>query len=238
MKNSKYNIEDTPEPKTMKRLGMLSEWQSIFTVGKLALNYKGLIKKKQGNKQRIILLPGFMTTESSMFPVKHFLKQIGYAPEYWGLGLNRGNVEESRDAMIKKILEEGSDDKIDLVGWSLGGVVAREIARSIPEKVNSIFLFGSPIKGPKFTVGAEIYGENETQRITNLLEELEESKPIQTPTSIIFSKKDSIVSWPSCIDSTNAHVRHYEVSSTHFSMGIDPQIWSLLASHLEEHIEE
>ncbi len=237
MEIPKYNIENTPAPKKMKRFGMLKEWQSIFQIGKLCLNYNSLVKKKQGNKQRIILFPGFMSAESSMYPVKHFLNRIGYAPEYWGLGINKGKVEKYRDAMIEKLLQEDQSEKLDLVGWSLGGVIAREIARSIPEKVNSIFLFGSPIKGPEYTVGAEIYGEKETQRISALLEKLESSKPIDVPTTILFSKKDNIVSWPSCIDSSNEQVRHYEVTSTHLSMGIDPQVWGLLASHLEEYLE-
>ena len=112
-----------------------------------------------------------------------------------------------------------------MVGWSLGGVIAREIARSIPEKVNSVFIFGSPIKGPKYTVGAEIYDEKEVQRITDLLEELEHSKPIEVPTSILFSKKDNIVSWPSCIDSVSTNVKHYEVTSTHLSATIIPHFF-------------
>ncbi len=238
MKISEYNIENTPEPKKMKRLGIIREWKSIFQVGRLCLNYNSLVKEKQGRGQRIILFPGYMSTESSMFPVKHFLKRVGYAPEYWGLGFNRGKVEEYRDAMIEKLLSEDDDGKVDLVGWSLGGVVAREVARIIPEKINSLFIFGSPIKGPKYTVGSEVYGEEETQRITNLLEELEDSKPIDIPTSILFSKKDNIVSWPSCIDSSNDNVRHYEVSSTHLSMGIDPQVWNLLALHLKEFLKD
>lgn len=231
-----YIPSDTPAPKPMKRLGMISEWKGVFQVGRLCMNYRGLVKEKQGNGERIILFPGFLSTESSMYPVKHFLQRIGYAPEYWGLGINKGNVEAYRDALIEQLLSEESTEKIDLVGWSLGGVVAREVARVLPERINSIFLFGSPIKGPRFTVGSDYYGEEETDRITHLLEEFEVSNPVSVPTTIVFTKKDNIVSWPSCIDTSSEEVKHYEVSSTHLSLGIDPQVWQLLSEHLKEYI--
>lgn len=233
MKIVEYTIENTPAPQSMKRFGILSEWKAIFQIGRLCLNYKRLVKQQQGKKQRIILFPGFRSTEASIYPIKHFLTRIGYAPEYWGLGLNSGDVEECRDSMIEKLMKENKAGKVDLVGWSLGGVIAREVARSIPEKINSLFIFGAPIKGPKYTVGAEIYDAAETQRITTLLEALENSKPIKVPTSILFSKNDKLVSWPSCIDSVSNNVRHYEIFSTHLSMAIDPQVWHLLALHLK-----
>ncbi|MEM9930492.1 MAG: hypothetical protein AAF840_11780, partial [Bacteroidota bacterium] len=112
------------------------------------------------------------------------------------------------------------------------------VARVLPEKINSVFIFGSPIKGPKYTVGAKVYGESETQRITHLLEELDDNQPVQVPLSIVFSKNDTVVSWPSCLDLSSPKVKHYEVKSTHISMVIDPDIWQLLALHLEQHLVE
>ena len=183
MKSFAYNIENIPAPQSMQRLGIISEWKALFQIGRLLLHYKRLVKQKQGNKQRIILFPGFRSSESSIYPIKHFLTRIGYAPEYWGLGLNNGDVEAGRDLMIQKLTTGKQEEKVDLVGWSLGGVIAREVARSIPKKINSLFIFGSPIKGPKYTVGAEIYDAVETQRITTLLETLEASKPCLLYTS-------------------------------------------------------
>ncbi len=220
----------------MKRVGLMKEWKSIFQVGRMCLNYTSLVKTKQGAGQRIILFPGFMSSESSMLPIKHYLRRIGYQPEYWGLGINTGDVEKYRDLVLSKLKQEATKEQLTLVGWSLGGVIAREVARAMPQRVNSVFTFGSPIKGPEYTVGYEVYGEKETNRIAALLEELDKTTPIITPMTIVFSKKDNVVSWPSCLDISSQNAKHYEVSSTHLSMVIDPQIWELLALHLKENL--
>ncbi len=236
MSAKEFDVKGTPRPPKLKRFGVINEWQTILHAGRLCVRYGGLVKKKQGNQERIILFPGFKMGESTMFPLKHYLQKIGYAPEHWGQGTNKGEVEKYRDAMIERLQQDDSGDQVVLVGWSLGGVIAREIARKIPERVNSIFIFGSPIKGPKYTIAAGAFNPEETKRITELLEQQELNSPIQVPSTIVFTKKDSIVSWPSCIDQTSTKARHFEVKSTHLSLGIDPQVWQLLSSHLQEHL--
>lgn len=234
---AEYDITDSPAPSKLQPLGLINEWQSIFQVGRIALNYPSLVRKNSGMGQRIILLPGFLANASAMYPMKHFLNQIGYEAEDWGLGINLGNVEKYRNRMLQKLENEDSTEEVTLVGWSLGGVVAREVARMMPDRVSSVFTLGSPLKGPEYTVvGTSIYGEETSQEIKSTLEELDRTDPIQVPMSIVFSKNDNVVSWPACLDTSSANAKHYEVTSTHFSMLIDPQVWKLLAVHLEENL--
>jgi len=229
-----FELNNIPNPATIKRPGLLNEFNSMWQPLRLLSQYRSLTKRKTGNGERIILLPGWKSHHTVMYPVKRFLTKLGYAPEYWGLGINHGYVERYRDQLLAKLKQEKSTEKVVLIGWSLGGTIAREIAREMPDKVASVITYGSPvIGGPKHTAGAKVWDVEETARIDALMEELDEINPIQVPMSIIFTKKDSIVSWSACIDQKSKNAKHYEVNSTHLSLGIDPSVWRIIAHHLQ-----
>lgn len=170
-----------------------------------------------------------------MFPLRRLLRLKGYKADTWGLGVNQGNVEQYVEALKPRVVEKAdvSGTAVALVGWSLGGVVAREIAREIPQYVSTIITYGTPvIGGPSFTVGARSYSAEDRKRINQLIEERNATNPIKTPIGIVFTRGDTIVSWPACIDRHSLDVTHYEVDSTHFSMGIDPTVWGIVLDRL------
>ena len=229
-----YDISDSPEPIAIKRASFLYESHSFFQPARLLSQSMKLVRAKRGNGQRIMLLPGWKTNTLALFPLKQYLAGLGYAPEDWGLGINQGKVELYRDKIAQKLEEE--EGKITLIGWSLGGIVAREVARILPEKIGSVITFGTPaVGGPTYTIGEYFWDKKETERIHDLTEELNETDPIQVPMSIIFTKKDSIVNWAACIDKKSKNVKHYEVYSTHLSMGLDPHVWRIITDHLESY---
>lgn len=232
---NEYSSTNAPHPQDVKRPSIFQEINSIFQPIRLLRQYSNLTKDKVGKGQRIILFPGWNSHETVMFPMKTFLSKLGYAPEYWGLGTNQGKIEAYRDEIVDRLKGERSTDKITLIGWSLGGVVAREIARELPDRIASVVTYGTPIiGGPKYTIGAKAWGEKEAQRINTLMEELDQTNPIEVPITIIFTKNDSFVSWSACLDHTSKNVTHYEVQSTHLSLGIDPEVWKIVATHLQE----
>ncbi|MEM6766658.1 MAG: alpha/beta hydrolase [Bacteroidota bacterium] len=234
MKTQEYNISDSPAPTAVKRASFLYESLSFLQPARLLTQSMELVQAKRGNGQRIILMPGWKTNALSLYPLKGYLAALGYAPEDWGLGVNQGQVEQYRDKIAQQLADE--EGKITLIGWSLGGTVAREVARILPDKIGSVITFGTPvIGGPMYTIGENFWDKAETKRINALTEELNETHPIQVPMSIIFTKKDSIVNWAACLDKKSKNVRHYEVSSTHLSMGIDPHVWRIITDHLERY---
>lgn len=236
MNFKEYNINEAPEPDHIKRSIFFNEMKSIFQPLRLLTNYRKLTKAKIGNGQRVILFPGWKATATSMYPMKKFLSKIGYEVEYWGLGMNNGNIEKDRDRIVERLSNEANSEPVTLIGWSLGGLVAREIAREIPHKIASVVTYGTPvIDGPKYTIGAKFWSQEETKRIIELSRELNATKPIQVPMSIIFTKEDSIVNWAACLDNASENVTHYEVNSTHLSLGIDPEVWSIVAGHLQKY---
>lgn len=230
-----YSIDNLPEPGQIKRPTFVHELKSIVQPIKLLTRFSKLTKNKIGNGEKVMLFPGWKSPESSMYPMKKFLTELGYSVSYWGLGFNNGRIEDYRDEIVQQLKEEESTEKITLIGWSLGGVIAREVARELPERIASVVTYGTPlIGGPKYTIGAKYWGEKEIERITALFDELNTNNPIQVPISIIFTKSDSFVSWSACLDHHSLNVQHYEVSSTHLSLGVDPQVWGIVAMHMLE----
>lgn len=170
-----------------------------------------------------------------MYPLRRLLRLKGYDAHTWGLGVNQGDVQQYVDVLKPRVKEmaETKGSAVALIGWSLGGVVAREIARETPEYVSTIVTYGTPvIGGPSFTVGAGSYSAVDRERINQVIKERNAANPIQTPLAIVFTRADTIVSWPACIDRFSPNTTHYEVDSTHFSMGIDPTVWGIVLERL------
>lgn len=170
-----------------------------------------------------------------MAPIRSYLRWLGYDARTWGLGTNMGDPERDAELMSASVrdLAEAKSRPVALVGWSLGGVVAREVARRVPEHVSRVITYGSPVVGgPVHTVAARTYEPGEGDRIDAIIEELNASDPISVPITVIFTRRDGVVAWPACIDRTTEGAEHVEVGSTHIGLGIDPDVWETVARTL------
>ena len=122
-----------------------------------------------------------------------------------------------------------------LVGWSLGGVIAREVARRHPEAVRRVITYGTPVAGgAAYTSVARASGRGSrvdagAERVTRTLDA---RSPIAVPLTVVFSRRDGVVAWQACIDRATPGVEHVEVSSTHIGMGVDPDVWAVVAERL------
>ena len=154
----------------------------------------------------------------------------------WGLGRNRGDVEADLPA-VRELSERVAADAgrpIVMIGWSLGGVFAREVARDRPESVSRVITYGTPVVGgPRYTRSASAYGEARVARIEERIEE-RETTPIERPITAFYSRSDGVVDWRACIDTTSPDVENVEVRSTHIGMTIDPDVWSAIAHLLAD----
>jgi pimeloyl-ACP methyl ester carboxylesterase len=184
-----------------------------------------------------ILLPGFGAGPRSMRVMESFLRRRGHRVRDWGLGQNTGDVVMFR-ARLKRVVEESiaaHGEPVVLVGWSLGGYIAREYAREHPEEVRKVVTLGSPvIGGPRYTATAKWYRSQGHD-----LDEIERAvanryaTPLRVPVTAIYSKRDGIVAWRACIDRWSPSVRHIEVSETHVGMGFAPRVLGLVAAEIE-----
>ncbi|MEM8860860.1 MAG: alpha/beta hydrolase [Chloroflexota bacterium] len=229
-----------PQPKVLQPSSAFwSEWQVGFQLLRLGLSSLELRTIPKGHGQPVMLLPGFLAPEWSMEPLRRYLNWLGYSAIHWGLGVNRGNPERDHALLAPKVakLAQQAGQPVTLIGWSLGGVVAREVARIHPESVAQVISYGTPvIGGPTYTIGARTYGEEECQRIASLIDELDKDSPIEVPITAIFTRNDATVSWPACIDRQSKNVVHIEVKSSHGSMGVDPDVWRIVGEKLNQNL--
>jgi len=162
------------------------------------------------------------------------LRTLGHDTAGWGFGVNRAEVEQMLGPVINMVEDrvESTGKPACLIGWSNGGVFAREVTRDRPDLVNQVFTYGTPVVGgPKFTRGAALYSTDEIERIVDLVDR-RNTTPITRPVTAFYSRQDHIVDWRSCIDEFSPQVEHIEVRSTHAGMSIDPDVWKLIARRL------
>ena len=180
-----------------------------------------------------MVLPGFGASDPLMAPLRWYLGQLGYVPLPWGIGRNRGRPERDAERIVKRI--EGLDvGPMHLVGWSLGGVVARLVARALPERVAQVITLGSPVEGgPKYTSAARWF------RKSLDLDAFEEhvhainSEGLQVPVTAIYSTSDAIVGWRAAIDRYNPHTRHLQLrTASHVGLPYNPRVWAKIAQTL------
>ena len=121
---------------------------------------------------------------------------------------------------------------VALVGWSLGGVVAREVARTHPHAVRRVITFGTPVTGTAHTAGARFVRRGDADRLAAYAARRDRTDPIRVPVTVVLSRRDGVVAWRSCLDHHSVDVDHVEVSSTHLGMVVDPDVWLTVARRL------
>src|SRR5579872_824371 len=143
----------------------------------------------------VIDLPGWRAPEASNAPLRAYLRMLGYDARPWGRGTNRGTPVRDVAALVASISRE-HDEPVALVGWSLGGLIAREVARAVPQRVSRVITYGTPVVGgPTYTFAGRMYGERASRRAERLGARLEALRPIQVPITAIYTRADRIVDW-------------------------------------------
>lgn len=198
-----------------------------------------LLASKPGraaNPRTAILLPGIGASPRSMRLMESYLRRRGHRVRDWGLGRNTGEAKELR-ARLQPIIAESvaaHGEPVALVGWSLGGYIAREYAREHPEQIRRVITLGSPvIGGPRYTATASRYRSqgHDLDEIEQLIKERYRT-PLRVPVTAIYSKRDGVVAWQACIDRWSPDVRHFEVSETHVGLAFSPRVFAILAEEL------
>lgn len=216
---------------------VLEEAAGVLELPRLALGFRDLLEEPEGDGSRVLVLPGFGADDRSTWPLRQFLTQLGYRVRGWERGVNRQPVPDSVDAIGERVRQvfQAEQEPISLVGWSLGGYIAREVARDLPDAVRRVVTLGSPvIGGPKYTTAAAAAASLgwDVEEIERQVEE-RKSVPLQVPVTAIYSRRDRIVAWPACVDPEDGGpIEHIEVNASHIGLGFKVEVYRLVARRL------
>lgn len=197
-------------------------------------------KLPQGDGHRVIVFPGLSAGDLSTKPLRSYLDSLGYHSEGWHQGLNfgpRNGVIDVARAQLRNAYEK-SGRKVSLVGWSLGGIYARELAKLEPDLVRCVITLGTPFSGHPRSTNAwrlyELLSGHEAERYRDH-GDIHEAPPV--PFTSVYSRSDGIVAWPCSIQApskTNPQIENIEVVASHFGIGLNPMAWYAVADRLAQ----
>lgn len=216
--------------------------RALAELGSLPLATPLLATAPRGDGHAVLVLPGFITTDLSTGPLRRYLAQLGYDAHAWKLGRNLG--PRAIGAQGEKLIERLEDihaktgQRVSLVGWSLGGVMARQLARRRPELIRQVITLGSPFAGdPRATNVWRTYEMLSGQRIKDkdTQEQLRESAtPPPVPSTAIFSKEDGVVAWQNCREPDAQATDNIEVHGSHCGLGVNAAVLYAIADRLAQ----
>jgi pimeloyl-ACP methyl ester carboxylesterase len=215
------------------RLLMLAEARGLLEFNSSLLLWPLLMRAPRGDGHPVLTLPGFLASDRSMAPMRRYLRALGYRTHKWNMGRNLGGISSMRGALrdLLRRIHESSGRKVSIIGWSLGGVYARDLALQMPEMVRSIITLGSPFTG-------DITATNATRLYERLSGEGKNDNPeiwraiagdMPVPTTSIYSRADGIVNWRTCVLRPSATAENIEVHlASHFGLGVNPAaLWAV-----------
>jgi hypothetical protein len=191
----------------------------------------------RGDGHPVLVLPGLAAGDATTALMRRFLKSRGYAASGWGQGLNLGLrpgvLERAHDTLCSLFSEHGRT--VSVIGWSLGGLYARELAKLSPEMVRLVITLGSPFTGhPRETNAWRLYEFASGHRIGShdFHGPLRTAPPV--PTTSIWSPSDGIVSWRCSVETRRDLAENIVLDSSHFGLGAHPAALYAIADRLAQ----
>jgi alpha/beta hydrolase family protein len=168
-----------------------------------------------------MVVPGFVANDRTTLGLQRALADAGYRVAGWGLGLNTGVKEDTLDKLAAAIAAFGRGEKVILVGWSLGGIFAREVAKVRPDLVEKVITMGSPFSGdPHANNVWRLYELIAGHKVDNppIDSVLGEKPPV--PTLALWSRCDGIVSVASARGEPDETDRQVELDCSHMGFAV------------------
>jgi pimeloyl-ACP methyl ester carboxylesterase len=215
----------------------------LLLEGRLPLELAGLVaaypllrQAPRGDGHPVLVLPAFMASDLSTRVLRRFLRERGYAVHGWKLGRNTGPTPQTVMGLGRRLdeLRQRYDRRVSLIGWSLGGVYARELARRFPSDVRQVITLASPFRDleahnvPAFLLARRRPHPDESAFREQL------RAPLPVPTTAIVSRTDGITPWQSCVAEPGPGSESLEVESSHVGMTHHPVVLLTIADRLAQ----
>ena len=221
----------------------LEPWRAALEFGSHSLSRSPRGFKSDGHP--VIIFPGMATGATAVSPLRRYCEDLGYAAADWGWGLNagpQGDMERWLAELTRHIADmlEPFEQTATLIGWSLGGIYAREVGKKLAPKVRQIVTLGTPFNAADdhTRVGwiYQLLNGNAPALTTQLSTQLRSAPPI--PTTSIYSRSDGVVAWQTCLHDELAkqqgQVEDIEVNGSHLGLGWNNKALRVIADRLAQ----
>jgi pimeloyl-ACP methyl ester carboxylesterase len=216
---------------------MVLEGRALAEFAAHRLRWTFLRDLPRGDRHPVLIVPGFGASDAATAPLRRVLERLGYNAYGWDQGRNLGMRPPIKEGLRTRLhkLHERHQAKVSLIGWSLGGVFVREMARHAPQYVRRVITLGSPINGHP--------GAN---NLMGLFKLINRGKPVNldlegfrrrivappVPCTAIYTRRDGIVSWECCLEDQAPNTENIEVSGSHLGLPYNPQVIRVIADRL------
>ncbi|KQW45344.1 MULTISPECIES: alpha/beta fold hydrolase [unclassified Roseateles] len=210
-------LASEPARATLEALQALGHWRNA--------------PEQVGDGHTVVLFPGLATDGRTLWPLRRHLERAGFRAMDWGQGLNTGpsgDADEWLDQLAGSVQQRILPAReVSLVGWSLGGFYARELAKRWPDRVNHVITIGTPFNGSADDTNVgwlfRLLNGKPPPNEAELRKRLAEPPPV--PTTSLYSRRDGVVAWEACTHARRfRHVRDIEVQASHMGMGWAPEV--------------
>lgn len=223
----------------------LAESRAIFEAGAFAASSPFLRLLGRGDNHPVLVLPGFTAGDSSTVALRWTIRSQGYWSHGWNLGVNIGPTDRIFDGIHARLaqLHERHNKPVSIVGWSLGGIYARELARNNPAAVRQVITLGSPFRltlVDRSSISALVDRLTPTwsDEVLRLAMDEADKPPLSIPSTAIYSRTDGVVRWHACIDTVSEHHENIEVRGSHSGLGFNPAVHYAVSDRLAQPIDD
>ncbi|CCH78108.1 PGAP1 family protein [Nostocoides japonicum T1-X7] len=238
---------DDPVPERLRALGIRPHAALYLTEpvrgaidrAALPLAAPWLAAAPSGDGHGVLVLPGLLASDRSTKPLRRFLRRKGYYVRGWRLGRNIGPTATVMETMPGALcdLVERTGGPVTVVGWSLGGLYARYLARRHPAYVRGVVTLGSPVG---VADGHRTHADRAFERLSflhargpDVPRRGDVGGPVPVPSTSVYSRLDGVVAWRACLAEGDWH-ENVEVHCSHLGFGFDPATLWLLADRLAQ----
>ena len=235
--SQKHHLHDGPPPSAWL---LALELRAFWEFGALLPAWPVLAKAPMGDGHSVVVFPGLSANDGSTLPLRRYLGSLGYQTSGWEQGFNfgpRAGVLEGARAQVQRAFKN-SGRKVSLIGWSLGGVYARELAKELPHQVRGVITLGAPFACSHRSTNAwRIYELTSGRKLAREAENYDLPSAPPLPTSSIYSRSDGIVAWQGSVQKLspeNPQSENIEVIASHVGLGVNPSAWWAVADRLAQ----